>query len=263
MRKFLATILNILFIILVIIISLSIAGIALTKKVDDYLTQYKYSLSGSVVKQAIPVMSYTKGVIEKINVKIGDEVKKGDVLVVLSNPALQGELGALKQFPSNVSAQTQAKVDEQQLKALTITAPDSGIVGDIAVSEKYSVDSFTKLLTLYSNKNIQFLANLTIDQYQAVKHSSKIEAYSPRLGQNFAITPSIVNPNIKQPLNFDQKKISLYFNFNNQDEAISLLNNEDLYLRLTNNTQSYTKPLDFIVNFWNSILHLDQMNQQT
>lgn len=255
MRNLLTFTLNLFFIIFVIVIAVGVSTLALAKKVDDYNNQYDQSLSGSVVKHALPVMSFTKGIVNQIKTQTGTEVKANDVLVVLINPSLQSELSALKQFPTNESAVTQSKVDEQLVKSLTITAPADGIVGDIAASEGSTVDEFTKLLTIYSNKNIQFLANLTVDQYQAVRHASKVEVYSRRLNQSFVVIPSILNPDEKMPLSFDQKKIGLYFTFQNQQDAASLLNNEDLSIILSNTqSTSVNKPIDFIVNFWNKIL---------
>lgn len=259
MKKIIGYFLNILFFTVIIIVVIAISTIALTKKVNEYRNQYKNGISGTVEKNSVPVMSFGKGVIVNINIKTGDEVQKYDVLIELTNPSLENEINALKKFPKNESAQTQLKVYEQQLEELVISAPIDGIVGEVLVTEGAPVDEFVKLLTIYSNEDIKLIAELTIDEYQAVKRSSKIFAFSKRLNQSFQITPDILNPDTKTPLKFEEKKIGQFFKFTNAEDAVSLLNNEDLTIQLESpDIKQTNKPVDFIVNFWNEILPTDQ-----
>lgn len=255
MKKILVFFLNTLFFLIVVIISIGISTFAITRKINEYNAQYSKNFSGSVVKKTIPVLSFTKGIVKKINIETGDKVKQGEVIITLTNPPLENELKALKEFPSNASAQTQAKVYEQQIKMLTIISPSNGLAGEINVSEGTAVDEFTKLLTIYSNDNIRFFANLSIDQYQAVQHSSIVNAYSPRLNQSFVINPDNINPNEKKAVNYEGKKIGLYFKFKDPQGAVSLLNNEDLSIQIPNkSSDKLNTPIDIIVNFWNYVI---------
>src|SRR5258708_3107766 len=130
MYKVIIYLLNIIFFIVISLIVIGISTIALVQKVNYDKNQYQYSqvIKGTVIKQVIPIITVNTGIVEKINIAIGDEVKKGDTLMILTNPSIDNEIKALKQFPSNVSAQTQEKVDEQKLQTLKIIAPSDAIV---------------------------------------------------------------------------------------------------------------------------------------
>lgn len=255
MKKIFGILLNLLFFAIIIVIVVAISTIALTSKTNEYNNRYKNGLNGSVLKHAVPVMSLTRGVVEKIEIKIGDEVKSGDLLFTLTNPSLVNEIEALKKFPGNISAETQAKLGEQKLKELKIFAQTDGIVGEINATSGVPVDEFVKLATIYSNNDIKLLSELTVDEYQTARRAPRIFAYSRRLNQSFEIEPDILNPDITTPIKFEEKKMGLYFKFKNEENAISLLNNEDLIIQLENTNQAkINKPVDFIVNFWNKLL---------
>ncbi len=258
MKKLIGYFLNIIFFTVIILVVIAISTIALTKKVNEYRDQYKNGISGTVEKNSIPVMSFTKGVISTINIKTGDEILEGDILIELNNPSLENEIEALKKFPKNESAQTQLGLYEQELENLIISAPIDGIVGEVLLTEGAPVDEFVKLLTIYSNDDIKLIAELTIEEYQAVKRATKIFAFSKRLNQSFEIIPDILNPDTKTPLKFEEKKIGQFFKFANEADAVSLLNNEDLTIQLESPEVKQTnKPVDFIVDFWNKILPSD------
>lgn len=245
--------LNVFFFTLIIIIAFTVATIALTKKVNEYQTQYSNQIVGSVVKQSIPILSFSEGVVKKIHVKVGQQVKKNDLLVELDNPLLVGKIEALQKYPDNVSAQTEAQVALQQLQGLKVYSPVDGVVKEIDVNEGSPVTDLGKLMTVYSNDNIELLANLTDDEYAAMQQMHETQAYSKRLNQNFALQPDILRPD-EQVNNFNEKTIGVYFTFKDKNEAQSLLDNEDLDLHVATVQDQIEKPIDFFVHFWNSIL---------
>lgn len=253
MKKFANIILNVTFFSAVTVIAFAVATIALTKKVNEYKVQYNNSIQGTVIKQSIPLLSFSQGIVKKLYVRPGQSVKKNDLLVELDNPVLVGKIEALQKYPDNVSAQTEAQVAMEELKGLKIYAPVNGVVKEIEVSEGSPLENLAKIMILYSNDNIELLANLTNDQYLAIQHMREAQAYSPRLNQNFSLEPDILQPD-EQLNNTDRKTIGLYFTFKDKNEAASLLDNEDLQLQLTDQQSTIHKPIDFFVNFWDSIL---------
>src|SRR5260370_33898612 len=104
MKKFIGVGLNIIFFTIVVLLAFVIATISLTKKVNDARAQYDQGLKGTVIKQEIPILSLSSGVVKKINVRAGQEVKKNDLLVELDNPVLSGKIQALQFYKDNVSA---------------------------------------------------------------------------------------------------------------------------------------------------------------
>lgn len=254
-NKYLPLTFNIIVGFIVVITAVSIATIALTKKVNETNANYNQNITATVVKQSVTILSLTDGVIEKVYVKTGDEVKKGDVLVRMSNSSLQDKIRVYEQFQNNVSAQTEANLSKLDLNNLTVYAPIDGIIGEVSATDGSSVSQFTKLMTIYSSNGIRLLANLTEGQYQSLQNSHEILAYSDRLSQSFQITPTILRPDEQSSLNNSYgKKIGLYFEFNNPKDGVSLLNNEDLKLQFGNKQEGAQKPIDFFVNFWNGLL---------
>ncbi|HZE87504.1 MAG TPA: biotin/lipoyl-binding protein [Methylomirabilota bacterium] len=254
MHKSLRVITNILFLFTVIIVACIIATMALVKKIDKDNTQYNNGLEGTVIKQSVPILALSSGVVKKIYVRPGDTVRKNDLLVELDNPVLAGKIQALQNYPNNVSAQTEAKVAQEEVKGWKLYAPTDGVVTDIFVNEGSPVQELMKIINLYSNDNILLLANLSNDQYASVQQLHQTSAYSQRLNQNFAIDPDILQPDEKVN-NFNEKKIGLYFRFKDEQEAQSLLNNEDLDLHINEQSTQITKPIDYVVRFWNSLFN--------
>lgn len=259
MRNIFTTLLNIFFFAIVVLSAFAVSTIALTKKVNEYRSQYTRGITATVIKQQLPIVSFSQGYIKKIYVKEGKEVKKNDLLVEIDNPVLRGKVEALQAYPDNVSAQTEAKVAQEELKRLSIYAPADGFVSDITITEGSPVDTFSKLMTLYSNENVEVLADLTDDQYLAAQQMHEIKVYSKRLNQDFVVRPDVLRPDKKKG-DFQIKRIGLYFGFKDPVGAKSLLNNEDVELQLQTQADNTRKPIDVFVDFWNSLL-LDKKTQ--
>jgi multidrug resistance efflux pump len=253
MKKSLHIFVNIIFFATVITVACAIAMLALVKKIDQERIQYNDGLTGTVVKQSVPVLALSQGIVKKVYIRPGEEVKKDQLLVELDNPVLAGKIQALQNYPDNVSAQTEATVAEEEKKGWKMYAPVDGVVTDVLVTEGAPVQELTKVVNIYSNDNILLLAYLSNDQYAALQQLHTTKAYSQRLNQDFTIEPDILQPDEKTD-NYNEKKIGLYFTFKDNQEAQSLLNDEDLDLNLTpSSSQPVFKPIDYIVNFWNFI----------
>lgn len=246
--------LNLMFFTAVIAIAISVATIALTRKVNQYRSQFRQGIKATVIKKEVPILSYSRGIVKKINARVGQEVKHNAVLAELDNPALRSKVDVLGEYEDNVSAQTEVKVAQEELKNMTVTAPVNGVIADIVATEGSPVEALNKFMTMYSNTNVRLLAQLTVDQYQIIQKLPEVKAYSPRLNQNFTLKPYILSPDEKTPLQYEEKKIGLYFKLANEADASSLLQNEDLDLQLETPGEKIIKPVDYFVNFWNGLL---------
>lgn len=259
MRNIFTTILNILFFSVVVISAFAVSTIALTKKVNEYRAQEQRGISATVIKQQLPIVSFSSGYVKKIYAKEGKEVKKNDLLVEIDNPVLKGKVLALQNYPDNVSAQTEAKVAEEEMKGLNVYAPVDGFVSDVAVTDGSPVETFSKLMTVYSNENVEVLADLTDDQYLQTQQMHELKVYSKRLNQDFVVVPDVLRPDTKTN-GLQTKQIGLYLVFKDPTAAKSLLNNEDVQLELNTTNDTARKPIDIFVDFWNSLL-LDKKKQ--
>ena len=258
MKHFWSIVLNILFFTIVTVLAVSVATIALTKKVNEYRAENTSDITGAVEKQIIPILAFSEGIVISIEVKTGDKVKKNQVLVKIDNPMLKSKVKSLKEFKDNVSAQTEAKVAEEELKNLTIVSPVNGVVGEITISKGGPVDDLSNVMEIYSSENVRLLANLTVEEYQHVQKLQKIRAYSSRLNQSFPIKAEKLKPEAEADKDVDTKKLGLYFTFTDKNDAASLIHNEDLELKFTTVEDQVQKPIDFFVNFWNGLLSLKE-----
>lgn len=255
MKKFIAGLLNVVFFTVVLIMALSISTIALTKKVNDYRNENTTGVQGTVIKQVVPVLSFTKGVVRTVNVKVGQEIKKDEVLVEMDNPLLRSKVKTLEKFPNNLSAETEAEVGREELKTLTITSPVDGFIGEIQVTEGSVTENLAPVVTIYAHQDIRVLVELSSKEYQAIKNLSEIKAYSERLNQTFVLKPDILKPDESTEAKTQEKKIGLYFTIKNTQDAKYLLNNEDLDLYVDDsNEERIARPIDIVVNFWNNVL---------
>jgi multidrug efflux pump subunit AcrA (membrane-fusion protein) len=252
MKKFLSFFINTLYFLFVIALALAISTIALTKKVNQSKA-YVNNLKGSVVKEKVVVLTLTRGIIDTLYVKNGQIVKKGDIIVKMSNPVLESNYKVYQQRTNNESAQTQANIAKVSLENLTIKAPVDGVVGELYAAEGSSVDEFSKIIILYSSDDIRLQADLTAEQYQRIQKLAKVTAYNTRLNQSFVLKPGLLKAEEKSPTGASEKKIGLYFTFENDDQAAALVNNEDLTINLEDDTHT-RKPVDLFIDFWNGLL---------
>ncbi|MEK7571965.1 MAG: biotin/lipoyl-binding protein [Patescibacteria group bacterium] len=258
MKRFWSIILNILFFTIVAVLAISVATIALTKKVNEYRAENTNDIHGVVVKQIVPVLALSDGIVTSIKVKTGDHVKKGQVLVRIDNPMLRSKINSLKEFKDNVSAQTEAKVAEEELKNLIIVSSVDGIVGEITITEGGPVNDLSKAMEIYSSEHVRFLSELTVEEYQQVQKLQNIKAYSARLNQSFQVKAEKLKPEAEEDKEINAKKLGLYFVFADKSDAASLLHNEDLELKVVTDEDQINKPIDFFVNFWNGLLSLKE-----
>lgn len=252
MKKVLKFFVNTLYFAVVIAIAFSIATIALTKKVNQSKS-YVNNSRGTVVKEKVVVLTLTRGIIEKVYVKNGQVVKKGEVIAKMSNPVLENNLKVYQERKNNESAQTEANITKVSLNNLTIKAPVDGVIGEMYTSEGSSVDEFEKVMLIYSSQDIRLQADITTEQYQKIQKLAKVNAYNTRLNQSFTLKPGLLKADEKTPTGANEKKIGLYFSFENDKQAAALINNEDVTLNFEDNAQT-RKPIDLFTDFWNGLL---------
>lgn len=262
MKKVTNSIINIFLLGVIVGICLIATTITLTQRIDDYRNQYKHGISVTVVKQEIPVVSLVSGTVNELQVQLGQGVKKGDVVATISNPLLTSQIYAFQSVKDNVSAQTEARIERAKVPFQTIKSPVDGSLGEILVKKGAAVNELTDVATIYANDNTRLLSYLSTNNYLLVKKQSIVKAYNPRLNLDILLRPDTLQPKEVAVGQFGEKKFGLYFTLVNPSDAISLLQNEDMVLQIDTPQDKVVKPIDFIVNFWNSILHLDQMTQQ-
>jgi multidrug resistance efflux pump len=67
--------------VLIFILAAAVSTIGLTIKANQYKTDQTNQIKVTVYKKPIPVLASTKGIIQKVHVRPGQEVRRGDVLI--------------------------------------------------------------------------------------------------------------------------------------------------------------------------------------
>lgn len=192
---------NLFFGLLIVLITLIVTTISMTKKINDFTAQNQNNIIVTVQENNVPVLSFTRGIVKAIDVKEGEEVKKGYLIAEISNPLLEKQARLLLSVPNNVSAQTQGQLANVELQYEKIYSPVDGRIGQVLTTIDSPVDEYSKLMDIYESTDTKLLAYLTVDQYQAVIKMSKIPAFSQLLNQDFYISPSMLKPNQEIPQN--------------------------------------------------------------
>lgn len=254
-NKILTALFNIGFIIIILSLGIYVATIGLTKKIDDYQKQNTLGITATVEKKDVPIIALNRGLIKFLHVKEGDRVRKGDLLVEITNPIIEEQIKSLAAYPDNVSARTQIAVAEAELSYNKLFAPVDGVIGSLNVTTDSPVDEYSQIMGVFSDDDTKLLTYLTIEQYLEAEKISRIPVYNPRLDQIFYASPDSLKPNQVNPdLPKEQSnKIAYYLKLTNAKETSSLINGEQLEVRLGNTVEDTNKPVELFVNFWSNI----------
>lgn len=125
-------------------------------------------------KQAIPLTFQTAGKLSALNVKVGDEVKQGQVLAELDSSDLQN---AVTQAQANyVSAQ--AKMQQ------TLDSLDSTVLGSVAKAQQSVASTQQALMTAQGNADPGYLANqVNLAQQNVLSASNNLASAQAKVQQ--------------------------------------------------------------------------------
>lgn len=254
--KLFSFVVNSLFIIVIIIIVVAITSISYTQKIDQYLQQYQKGINAVVIKNKVPILALSKGIVSKVYVSEGDRVRAGQLLLEITNPLLQQQVQTLSKYKNNTSAQTQASLAKAELQYNKVYAPSDGVVSDINVTTNTPVDEYSNLMTIYQDTNTKLLTYLSVNQYITAQKMNKIDVFDPRLNQDFYFTIAGLKTDQESPNQQNQptNKIALYLKPSNPKDALSLLNGETMQIEFNSTPNTVSKPVDYLVNFWNGLL---------
>jgi hypothetical protein len=193
---------------------------AFMKKVATFSNTQPAQAIGKVVKEDVPVSATSSGILKQVDVQDGDHVTSGQELMTYY-------------LAGNKSPQI-------------IKAPESGIIRRTSLTGGDVIEPQWKILTIYKDNKARLLVYLTEDQYNQIKKLNHLQAYSKRLDQAFAVSPKVLQADVQDTENV-QEKIGVYFEFEDPTEVTSLLHNESLSLILPK--QKTPKITDILSNF--------------
>lgn len=241
---------NAMYFMAIIIISLVVSVIGLTRKINLYRatdTQIEFS----VHRDEVNITSASSGTVTKIHVQPGDQVKAGDLVVELTNSLVQAELATLDSFSDvNLSARTQAELLRAQAKAYQIIAPRDGYVASINVTEGSLINANDAVLKMYAGDDITLESKLYTHQIETIQRHPEVKAYSYRLERHFIAR--YVNINEVEDVG-DTDQYTVRFSLDEQD-AGELLQGETLVVLSFDDSMKSTRPADIIADGVNQLL---------
>lgn len=134
--------------------------------------------SGNVAfAEDVEIRAQTSGKVTEVLVKDGQRVTAGQPLFVMENDSLELER---EKAQSNVETLTRAvKELREDLGALRVTAPESGRVTEVAVSEGQQVGEGETLLTLVDDNTFSVTVNFLKTQRDQIKAGDQAEVFLP------------------------------------------------------------------------------------
>jgi hypothetical protein len=254
-RKTTATgvLVNLLFLFCLAAIAVMIGTIALGKKIEALRNQQNSGLVAAVIKPKIELLPVSTATVSSVMVSPGTPVTQGQVLVTLTNASLTGRIAALSKFPNDSGAVAKLAAARAQLNALTVRAPDNGVVGTIYIAPGSSVDQATPILDIYTDHDVRLYAQLTLTDYQHLRSIHGLVAYSERLHRSFPVQLGSLNPSEEANPANSQPKVGLYLQLTDPLSAPKLLDNEALQLRPARPPNTAVGPLDILSDFWKQV----------
>lgn len=209
-----------------------------------------------VQKKIFTVYAQTNGTLMSSSVYVGQHIKKGDLVGLLTNQTLDKQISFLQSIDDNTSASIQLEQLQVEKAAQTLYSPTDGVVAEIA-SEGESINNVQKVATIYSDKAVQLIGNFSYANYTHFQeNTSNLSALDNRNHQTYELEYG----GTLQDVGVDDNKqnyVSLFFTFKNPNDAVNILQNERLYLPVVRQNEA-SKPIDSVIKFYkNSIFNLN------
>ena len=165
------------------------------------------------------IKSKSSGTIAELNVRDGDYINVGDLIMILENDDLQDNLDDAR---SNLSdAYEDLEIEKNNLDFYTIVAPIDGIITSLNISSGDYVRSESELLTIVNNDNIEF--SIEVDE---------LDINDVKVGQEVNVTIDAIEETAITPLKGAVTNISIEGNSMNSVTSypvtVSLTGSDDI-----------------------------------
>ncbi len=145
-----------------------------TAKVQKISLKQTLLVSGTVQSSSTRnVISKTNGTLEKVFVKNGQYVKKGDVIAKVDETQAAYKIESLKRQLSELELQRESL--ERQLQNFTLKSPQEGFVQNLATSEGVLVSQGMQIMTIVDDSRMKLTVQLPAWCYEKVKKGQKAE----------------------------------------------------------------------------------------
>ena len=234
-------------------VALAISTLALARRLNSYqANETPFSLQ--VQKEEVVLKNTVAGQVKTINVKTGEHVKKGDILVQLTDQGTNAKIEILERIgANNVSALTEAEVLKSLVPQLEIRAPRDGIIYKVQVVEDMYVQHNSELIVLFSDDNVRLIGMVPPEQYLDLLKQKKLDVFSSRREQVFGVKLEAVS-RVIPATQYQPSVYELYFQFVNVKDAASFIQGESVDVVAKTREDVGFKPGKRIQAFWNSLV---------
>lgn len=252
-QRFISVLMNGGYFLIVFAIALAISTLALARRLNSYQTN-DTPFALQVHKEEVVLTNTVAGQIKTINVKTGEHVQKGDLLVQLTDQGTQAKIEALERIgTSNVSAQTEAEVLKTLAPQFEVRAPRDGIIYKVQVVEDMYVQNNSDLIVMFSDDNVRLIGEVSPEQYLDLLKQKKLDVFSSRREQIFGVRLEAVS-RVIPATQYQASVYELYFQFVNPEDAASFIQGESVDVVAKTREDVGFNPGNMVKTFWNSLV---------
>lgn len=250
-NSLITTVINSMYFLVIFLVALAFATLSLARRLNSYDANHP-DQTLIINKDSITLSNVVSGQIEKILVREGQSVKKGELLIMLQDTVSDAKIASLESVASeNISARTEAQVLRAQEGYYEIRAPEDGVVYAIHTVEGTYLSTPTKLIDIFADKDVKLVGYFNPTQYTEILRQPKLDVYNNRLEQIFEINFTAVSQVIQEG---DQSEYELLFSFNQPDDAVSFVQGEKVTIVAKSRDDQSSRPEEMIKRFWNSFI---------
>lgn len=243
--------LNGFYFLVVFVVALAFTTLSLARRLNSYDANHP-DQTLVTTKDSIALSNVVAGQIDKILVKEGQSVKKGELLLTLTDEVSDAKIASLESVArDNISARTEAQVLRAQAGYFEITAPENGVIYSINSVEGTYLSNPTKLIEIFADNDVKLVGHFTPTQYTEILKQPKLDVYNNRLEQIFEVNFTAVSQVIEEN---DQSKYELLFTFSNPEDAASFVQGEKVTIVARSRDDQNLRPEEMIKKFWNSFI---------
>lgn len=244
---------NTFYFVAVFALALAIASQALARRVNTYEIT-KQPLLFSVSKEKVVISNAVTGRVDEVPVTIGQHVRKGDLLVRLSDDTLAKRLDTLRNVSEdNLSARTELELLQTQTQAYEIRAPRDGVIYQIDVAEGSYLNSSTAVLTLFADTNVKLVGSVSPTQYAEIQKNKDLDVYADRFEQVYKVTFQGVG-RVVPGNRYDESKYEVQFRFADDEDGAAFIEGETLEVVSPNQDNQASRPSLRLTRLWNKLM---------
>lgn len=238
---------------------IAVAGVVATQSIARKINTYDSNQSPFflvVDKEEIVLSNSIPGRVDRVYVKAGDHVNKGDLVVKLVDDSLASRITSLESVSEdNLSARTELALLRSRDQEYEIKAPRDGIIYSVDAAEGSYLNNSFPIARLFIDQDVKLTGTLDKRQYAKIQRERELSVFSPRLEQVFKVSFNGVGK-VLPGQRSDDSRYETFFRFSDPDEGLAFIEGESLEVVSdeTNADKEGRRPGSRLADFWNAFI---------